>query len=920
MGLLGSVSWPGGRVLIGRRDERAALDELLEGARAQRSGVLVLTGEAGVGKTALLEHAIMSADDLRVIRVVGVESEMELAFAALHQLSGPLLDLLPRLPDAQREALQVAVGIRPGPGAAPDRFLVGLAVLTLLSEVADQQPLLVVVDDTQWLDRASAEALAFVARRMLAEPIALLFAVREPTAALAGLPQLAVRGVAPADARTLLASVVPGRLDEQIAAQLVAEARGNPLALLELPRTLSPGQVTGGLGLQRAVPARIEDSFRSRLQALPDDTRRLLLLAAADPTGSPALLWRAAETLGITVDALEPAETAGLVEIESRVIFRHPLVRSVLYRAATPQQRREAHHALAEATDPHADPDRHAWHRAHATPWPDETVAAELEHAAERAQARGGLAAAAAYLERAATLTPAPVRRAQRALAAARTKFHAGAIDDALALLDLAANGATADLERARVDLLRAQIAFVARRRSDASPLLLEAARELGPLDPALARETYLEAMGAAMFAGRFAGPGGTVVDIARAASTAAPPAEPRGSDLLLDALAVRFGEGYTAAVPALRQAVAAFLGPACDPDQLRWTWLATVAALQLWDDAAWDTLSRRHIDGARERGALGDLTLAINHRINIHIFSGDMESAEALVQEMTAAAEAIGTRISPHALVALAAVRGRADVVMPLVDHARDEVARRGEGIGLSVLEWAQALFYNGAGHYEQARSAARRVSEHPNDLTPSNWHLPELIEAAARVGDVELAATTHARLAERAQLSDTVWARGIEARCGALVADGEAAEHRHREAIDLLAQTQMRFDLARAHLLYGEWLRQHRRRLDAREQLRAAHELFTDMGAEGFAARAERELTTAGAPVPEPRLHRHPQLTAQETQIARLAGGGLSNAEIGAQLFISRHTVAYHLRKVFSQLEITSRTQLADALESRP
>jgi DNA-binding CsgD family transcriptional regulator len=344
------------------------------------------------------------------------------------------------------------------------------------------------------------------------------------------------------------------------------------------------------------------------------------------------------------------------------------------------------------------------------------------------------------------------------------------------------------------------------------------------------------------------------------------------------------------------------------------------VAALQLWDDDAWDTLSRRHIDGARERGALGDLMLAINHRINIHIFSGDLESAEVLVEEMMAAAEATGTRLSPHAVVALAAVRGRADEVMPLIDNARDEVTRRGEGIGLSVLEWAQALFYNGAGHHEQARSVALQVSEHPDDLTPSNWHLPELIEAAARVGDIELAAATHARLAERARLSDTVWARGIEARSGALVADGETAEQRHREAITLLGQTQMRFDLARAHLLYGEWLRQHRRRLDAREQLRAAHGLFTDMGAEGFAARAARELTTTGAPAPEPRLDHHPQLTAQETQIARLAGGGMSNAEIGAQLFISRHTVAYHLRKVFTKLEIASRTQLADALASRP
>ena len=429
--------------------------------------------------------------------------------------------------------------------------------------------------------------------------------------------------------------MIPGRLDEQISNQIIAETRGNPLALLELPRALSPGQLTGGFGLRRALPGRIEESFRSRLDELPEDTQRLLLLAAAEPTGDPALLWRAADELGVDSGALEPAEAARLIEINRRVMFRHPLVRSALYRSAIPQQRRDAHDALARATDDRADPDRRAWHLAEAAARPDEAVAGELERAAERAQARGGLAAAGAFLERATDLTPEAPRRAQRALAAAQTKFQAGALDDALTLLDRVPTRAAGDLERARVNLLRAQIAFAARHGNDAPPLLLNAARELSPLDPALARETYLEALFAAMFAGRFAGPGGTSLEIAHAASAAPPPPqEPRGSDLLFDGFVAYFSHSYAAAAPILRRAVNAFESDAPPADRLHWSWVAAQAAGLLWDDAAWEALSRRQVRLARERGALGELILALNDSVHRQVLAGDVQAAALVVEE----------------------------------------------------------------------------------------------------------------------------------------------------------------------------------------------------------------------------------------------------------------------------------------------
>src|SRR5580704_14000567 len=902
-------------MLLDRLPERAALGELLDAARAGRSGVLVMRGEPGVGKTALLEHAIESAAGLRVARVAGVESEMELAFAALQQACAPMLDKLAGLPDPQRAALGVAFGLETG--AAPDRFLVGLAALSLLSEVAEQQPLLCVIDDAHWLDRASALVLAFVARRLLAEPVALVLAAREEGEEFRGLPELLVGGLGAGDARELLGSVLRGPLDERVRDRIVAETRGNPLALLELPRGVAG--VPGAAGVA-GLPGRIEDSFRGRLEVLPAATRRLMLVAAAEPAGDPALVWRAAERLGIGAGAVAPAADAGLLTIGERVTFRHPLVRSAVYRAAPPADRRAAHQALADATDPQADPDRRAWHRAQATLGPDEDVAAELQRSASRAQARGGLAAAAAFLERSAVLTVDPARRAGRALAAAQAKYQAGAFDAALGLLAAAEAGPPDQLRRARADLLRGQIAFSSSRGSDAPPLLLKAARQFEQLDPRLARETYLDALAAAQFAGRLA-LGGGVREVAEAALAAPPPPNPpRGPDLLLDGLALLVTEGYPAGAPMLRRAVSAFRGTDVSAEEeLRWLWLACRAALIVWDYDSWDVLSSRQVTLARDAGARIALPLALSTRSTAHLYAGEFTEAASMVGQAESAIGATGSSIAPYGAVALAAFRGQEAQAAHLIQIATDDVGRRGEGRALSFIGWAAAVLYNSVGRYEEALTAAQRASEDSPAMHFASWAFVELVEAAVRSGVPERAAGAVQRLSDIARACGTDWALGAEARSRALVSDGAAAEDLYREAIDRFGRTRLRMELGRAHLVYGEWLRRQRRRRDARDQLATAHEIFDSAGAAAFAERARSELRATGGQARQGAVETRDTLTAQEALIARLAGDGASNPEIAAQLFISPATVAYHLRKVFTKLGVSSRSQLAPALPAR-
>jgi DNA-binding CsgD family transcriptional regulator/tetratricopeptide (TPR) repeat protein len=904
------------RVLRGRRRECGVLDRLLEAVRAGESRVLVVRGEPGMGKSALLEYAVGRASGCRVVRSAGVQSEMELAFAGLHQLCAPMLDRLDRLPDPQREALGTAFGL--SAGEAPDRFLVGLAVLSLLGELAEDRPLVCVVDDAQWLDRASVQVLAFVARRVSTGRVAVLLGVREPSEEqeLTGLPELLVEGLRDSDARALLGSVMSGPLDERVRDRIVAETRGNPLALLELPRGLSPGELAGGFGLPDALAlsGRIEESFQRRLVALPEATRRLLLVAAADPVGEPVLVWRAAEQLGIDAEAAAaPAASAGLAEFGARVRFRHPLVRSAVYQAASLHERQTAHRALAEATDPEVDPDRRAWHRAHAAAGPDEDVAQELERSAGRAQARGGLAAAAAFLERAAVLTIDPARRADRALAAAQAKHEAGAPDAALGLLAAAQAGPLDELQQARVDLLHARIAFAVNRGCDATMLLLKAAKELEPLDLRLARETYLDALSAAMFLGR-QGNGDRLLEVAHAALAAgrgsSAPEHPRVADLLLDGLSVLLTEGYPAGTPMLRRALSEFRsGSISKEEELRWLWLACNTADLLWDDESRHVLSARHVELARETGALTVLPMALGMRVGVHLYAGELAEAASLIEEMRAVTEATGTHLAPYAALSLAACQGREAEARELIDASAKDLVARGAGSWPSVVQWPSAVLYNGLGRYDEALAAARQATDNLHACTAS---LLELIEAASRSGMTDEAVEALRRLSETTQPSGSDWALGIEARSRALLSDGQEAEDLYREAIDRLTRTRMRSELARAYLLYGEWLRRERRRLDAREQLRIAHEMFTAMGAEAFARRAGRELVATGETARKRSVETSDHLTAQESQIARLAGDGLSNPEIGSQLFISPRTVEYHLHKVFGKLNISSRKQL--------
>ena len=915
------MSTPATGSLRGRTRECVLLDDLISAIRRGESRTLVLRGEAGTGKTALLEYLARSASDMTIVRAVGMESEMELPYASLHQLCGPLLDRLQGLPAPQRQAIEIVFGM--SFGGAPDRFLVGLAVLSLFAAVAEQRPLLCVVDDAQWLDQNSKLTLAFVARRLLAERVGIVFAAREPGDELRHVPELEVHGVGNGDARALLRSAVPFKLDERVRDRIIAETRGNPLALLELPRGLTARQLAGGFGLVEAqgLTGRIEESFVRRVKTLSDDARRLLLVAAAEPVGDPLLLLAASERLGIAVSAVD-AETDGLLALGARVTFRHPLVRSAVYRTATREQRREVHLALAEATDPSADPDRRAWHLATAAVGPNEPVAAALEQSASRAQARGGLAAAAAFLHRSVVLSGDPKQRVRRALAAAQASLHAGILEGALELLALAEASTPDELQMAHAELLRGQIAFASSLGTTAPPLLLKAAQRLERLDPELAHETYLDAWGAALFAGRLASTG-SLVQVSRAARSAPPPTRPlRPSDLLLDGLATFVTEGHAAAAPLLRRATAAFADEATDEaspgqENFRWGWMTTIPPNILWDEDSWHAISARHLKEARDTGALARLPIDLADWGIFVAWCGDFGAATVAIAEAEAITKATGTHIAPYAQLLLAALRGQRDA-SPLIESTIREAATGGQGLSVQWAEWVSAILFNGLGRYDRAVSSAQRAAEETPRHHVTPWALTELIEAAARTGKPDVAAGALEQVMAATAPSGTDWGRGIQARCRAVLSTGENAERLHREAIERLARTRRRPELARAHLLYGEWLRRENRRVDAREQLRTAHEMLITIGMEAFAERARKELQATGEKVRKRTVETRDDLTAQERQIARLARDGLSNPEIGARLFLSPRTVEWHLHNVFTKLDIRSRRELANALDS--
>ncbi|MGP3965292.1 ATP-binding protein [Nonomuraea sp. 3N208] len=909
-----------GSQLRGRQIECETLDQLVATVQGGHSSVLVLRGEAGIGKTALLEYVRGSAAGCRIARAAGAESEMELAFGGLHQLCASFLDHLPRLPEPQRDALETAFGL--SAGTPPDRFLVGLAVLSLLADVAEKEPLVCLVDDAQWLDQVSAQTIAFVARRLLAEPIGLVLAVREPhlEQELTGLPQLEVGRLSDSDARALLDSVTPGRLDERVRDRIVAETQGNPLALLELPRGLTAAELAGGFGRPDARPlaSQIEQSFLRRVQSLPRQTQQLLLIAAAEPVGDVTLLNQAAELLGIEAAAAAPAEAAGLITIGTRVRFRHPLVRSAAYRVATPENRQNVHRALADATDPQADPDRRAWHLANATASPDKTVAAELERSADRAQARGGVAAAAAFLERAAELTPDSARRGTRALAAARAKYQAGGYDAALELLDAAELSPLDERELAQSDLLRGRIMFASRSAGAGLPLLLKAGKRLEPLDAGLARETYRDALYAALTAGRLA-VGAQMAEVAKAALAAPPGPPPERNDLLLNGTAVATIEGYSAGMPMVLQALDGFRTEGISREEgLGWLPLACRMAHNVWDFDSYSVLSEKLVNLARETGALSVLPSALLLLLSARVLAGELAVADALVAEAVTIGEVTGSRfMAQYGALVAEPWRGREAATRQVIEAITRDTALQGEGKVLTATQWASSVLYNGLGRYEEAYVAAERGAENPQELGLSTWSMIEFVEAAARSGRSARAAEVARRLDEMAQVSGMDWALGTSASVRAQVSGGLAADSLYREAIERLGRAEVRMMLARTRLLYGEWLRRENRRVDAREQLGIAYEMLSQMGAEAFAERARRELQATGETVRKrPAEAPAATLTAQEAQIARLAGDGLTNPEIGAQLYISPHTVEWHLRKVFVKLGIASRKQIRATL----
>ncbi|MGW0807779.1 AAA family ATPase [Nonomuraea sp. NPDC002799] len=879
--------------LVGRTDEIGRVGALIDAARQGQGGALVLRGEPGIGKTSLLRQAEAAAGDFLIMRASGAEFEMELPFAVLHQLCAPVLGKVPALPAPHRKALEIAFGLDSG---TPDPFLVGVATLGLLAEAAPERPLLCLVDDAQWLDHASARALAFLARRVAAERVALVFSVREPCRLpeFDELPSLALKGLGETDARALLAAAIRAPLDERVRDRILAEARGNPLALLELPRSAGLAGMAGGFALPPSAPGVIEQSFRARLELLSPQARLLITVAAADPVGDPGLLWRAAELMGIEPSAA--TEAAALVEFGTRIRFSHPLARSTAYRAASTADRQRAHEALAAVTDPAADPDRLAWHRAEASTGPDEQVAAELAQSAARAQARGGVAAAAAFLERAAALTLTPELRTERVLAAAQAKLSVGAFDVAAELLTTAETAALDQRQRARVDLLRGKLSFVRRRGGEGpTTYLLSAAARLAGTDPAWSRACYLDAMETGILIGGL----GPVVAAARQAPPA--PQPPSGADAVLDGLVSLVTDGHRAAAPVLGPIV----GNAGDEVWARWPSMGFMLAVELWNHDALHGIPARVVAAGRESGSFHMLPIGLAMLATASVHAGDFGAAAELISEEEAIAAATGAAPLVYPRIHLAAMRGRRKEAAELFAG----VLAASQRMSLSV-QWATSVLNNGLADYRAALEAAQQAVTH-GDLGLSGLALPELVEAAVRCGETELAASALRTLSERTQAGRQAWGLGVEAYSRALVTEDEDA---YREAVEHLDGSPMAIYRARAHLLYGESLRRRGRRREARERLRTAHELLSDLGAQAFADRAAGELRATGEHARSRSSQASDQLTLQELHIARLVADGAGSKEVAAKLFLSPRTVDAHLRNIFRKLGLTSRKQLRD------
>jgi DNA-binding CsgD family transcriptional regulator len=912
-------------VLVGRRSEAEAIDGLIAGVRGGMSGALVLRGEPGIGKTALLDYGAASASDFRVVRIVGIESEMELGFAGLHQLIHGFENRLSRLPQPQRDALLSAFGRLPG--SPPDRFLVGLGVLTLLADIARESPLLCIVDDVDWLDRESVEILAFVARRLMADRVGFLFAARGESnlrSALEGIGVLQIDGIPADDARDLLASVVDGPIDTQVADRIIGAAMGNPLALIELAFDLTPAQLRGTALLPEPLPigARLQETFLRRVRLLPAGAQTLLLLASAEPSGDPRLLWRAAQHLGLSLEALRQPEAERFVSVGSQVAFRHPLIRSAVYHSASLHQRQRIHEALAAASDPVVDPDRRAWHLAAGAVGPDEAIAAELEKGADRALARGGYAAAAAFLTRSADLTSKDSQRVDRLLAAAEAELNRGGADRAEVLLSQASPQLIDPLASARALRLAGMIDYARGQLADAPSVLVQAAQMLRPLDLQLGKDTMLEAIQASLYAGQFGRNAARSAGTAARAFLSARPAGVSVSDLLLEGYATSFTEGRPAALPQLRQATTVLEGDVVHGKaDLRWFMLGCLAASELWDDRAQYGLAIRWVALARQMGALTALPVALNYIGWYEVMEGRPEAGRASLSEGREISQAIANAgivgdSGAGNLLRLVCVGAETEARAAAVAMMRDGI-QRSQGASLTHARSALTMLELSLGNYEAAAAQGREVFD--EDLFYlGSLTLPDLVEAGSRSGDHQIAEAALDRLRERANACHTEWALGLLARSAALMAGDDAADDLYLESIERLERCRIAPDLARAHLVYGEWLRRQGRRREARDQLRKAVEMFDSTGFEAFANRTRIELRATGEHARKRSVETQDQLTPQEAQIGRMAGEGARNQEIAAQLFISPATVEYHLTKVFRKLGVSSRTQLARVISS--